>query len=38
MFVTNLNDDISFISIINNIIGMMMMMNYDIHDEGKFIQ
>jgi hypothetical protein len=38
MFVTNLNDDISFISIINNIIGTMMMMNYDIQDEGKFIQ
>jgi hypothetical protein len=38
MFVTNLNDDISFISIINNIIGMMMMINYDIDDKGKFIQ
>jgi len=38
MFVKNLNDDIAFISIINNIIGMMMMINYDINDKGKFIQ
>jgi hypothetical protein len=35
MFTTSINDDISFISIIDNITGMMMM-NHDIHDQGKF--
>lgn len=34
MFTTTINDDISFISIINNIIGMMMM-NSDSQDPGK---
>jgi hypothetical protein len=34
MFTTTINDDISFISIINNIIGMMMM-NSDNQDPGK---
>jgi hypothetical protein len=33
MFTTTINDDISFMSIIDNIIGMMM--NEDINDQGK---
>jgi hypothetical protein len=33
MFTTTINDDISFMSIIDNIIGMMM--NEDIQDQGK---
>jgi hypothetical protein len=33
MFTTTINDDISFMSIIDNIIGMMM--NEDIEDQGK---
>jgi len=34
MFTTSINDDISFLSIIDNIIGLMMM-NHNIHDQGK---
>jgi hypothetical protein len=34
MFTTTINEDISFMSIIDNIIGMMM--NEEIQDQGKF--
>ena len=34
MFTTSINNDISFISIIETIMGIMMM-NYEMHDEGK---
>lgn len=36
MFTTTINDDISFISIINNIIGMMMV-NYETEDQGNHL-
>ncbi len=35
MFTTSINDDISFITIIDYIIGMMM--SHDIHDQGKYL-
>lgn len=35
IFVTSIKEDISFVSIINNIFGMMMLMNYETDDDSE---